>query len=255
MKLVKFKDNIWAYEDLITKEECEGVIRMFNNLEASGDFEWSPISFYESYAYNMPNQLTDDINKLNQWYDEAGLPHGFFDDLEAKFKQCAEELIGGPAYKISFHSQKWIPGAFGAMHSDNSYDGKPSAFERSRYAGFLYLNDDFEGGELSFKNYPISIKPKQGMYAIFDGGHDNMHEVKIVQKNNRFTVGSFWDDRPEDAYSQETKDRWAAEMVETREKQAVQKEDWSKIREDGLRITPDGKVYDAELAERGEFNG
>ena len=48
------------------------------------------------------------------------------------------------------------------------------AFTRSRYAGFLYLNDDFEGGELVFKgedgNDGLTIKPKTGMFAIFHGG-------------------------------------------------------------------------------------
>jgi hypothetical protein len=35
---------------------------------------------------------------------------------------------------------------------DNSNeDGSPSEFERSKYAAFIYLNDDFSGGYLNFK--------------------------------------------------------------------------------------------------------
>ncbi len=253
MNLVKYSDNIWVYEDFITKEECQNVIKMFNQLEESGEFVWHPISFYESYAYNMPHQLTNEQEKLDKWYSDAGLPKNFFEDLEERFKWGAEQIIGGEAYKISFHSQKWIPGAYAGFHSDNSYDGKPSAFERSRYAGFLYLNDDFEGGELNFKNFPITIKPKAGMYAIFDGGHENMHEVTTVTKNDRYTVGSFWDDRPEEAYDQATRDRWAEEILETREKQKVEQEEWKEIREKGLRITPDGQAYDASLAKGGDL--
>lgn len=258
MNLIKVRDNehpVYLYEEFLTKEECAGIIKMFNNLIASGDFEWHPISFYESYAYNMPNQLTDDKNKLSQWYADAGLPDNFLDDLEEKFKNAAREIIGGEAYKISFHSQKWIPGAYAAFHSDNSYDGEPSAFERSRYAGFLYLNDEFDGGELNFKNFDLSVKPKTGMFAIFDGGHENTHEVTPVFKSDRYTVGSFWDDRPEEDYPQETRDRWAEEIDDTRKKQKVEQEEWKEIRDSGKRRTPDGREYDAVLAESGEVDG
>lgn len=258
MNLIKYKEGphpVWVYEDFISPEECAGIIKMFNNLIESGDFSWHPISFYESYAYNMPHQLTDDKEKLAKWYQDAGLPNNFFEDLENKFKWGAEQLIGKEAYKISFHSQKWIPGAYAGFHSDNSYDGVPSAFERSRYAGFLYLNDDFDGGELNFKNFNLSIKPKIGSYAIFDGGHENVHEVTTVLKNDRYTVGSFWDDRPEESYDQETKDRWANEIAETREKQKVEQKEWEDIRSSGKRRTPEGFEYDAKLAETGEING
>lgn len=257
MKLIKYREGdhpVWVYEDFITPEECAGIIKMFNNLIESGDFSWHPISFYESYAYNMPHQLTNNPKVLEKWYEEAGLPNNFFEDLEKKFKWGAEQIIGGPAYKISFHSQKWIPGAFAGFHSDNSYDGVPSAFERSRYAGFLYLNDDFGGGELNFKNFDLSIKPKTGMYAIFDGGHENMHEVTIVTKNDRYTVGSFWDDRPEEAYDVDKKSTWEEEIKETRAKQAVEQKEWEEIRNKGKRITPAWEEYDAKLAETGEIN-
>lgn len=258
MNLIKYKENpnpVWVYENFISEEECAGIIKMFNNLIKTGDFEWHPISFYESYAYNMPHQLTDDKEKLSRWYSEAGLPNNFFEDLEEKFKWAASEIIGGEAYKISFHSQKWIPGAYAGFHSDNSYDGEPSAFERSRYAGFLYLNDDFGGGELNFKNFDLTIKPKTGMYAIFDGGHENMHEVKIVTKSDRYTVGSFWDDRPEEAYDESKKEKWKSEIADTREKQKIEQKEWEEIRVQGKRRTPTGQEYDAILAEIGEIDG
>jgi hypothetical protein len=251
MDIVKYKDDVWAFKNFITDEECDGVIKMFNQLEASGDFVWNPISFYESYAYNMPHQLFPDEKVMAQKYADAGLPDKFFDDLEDKFKKAAEMMIGGPAFKISFHSQKWIPGAYARFHSDNSYDGKASAFERSRYAGFLYLNDEFEGGLLNFENHPITIKPEKGMFAFFDGGHSNTHEVTPIFKADRYTVGSFWDDRDESDYPQDKLDAWAEEIKETREKQKIEQDEWEKIREDGLRLTQDGQVYPAEKAKEG----
>ena len=81
-----------------------------------------------------------------------------------------------------------------------------------------------------------------------------MHEVTVVTKNDRYTVGSFWDDRPEEAYDVDKKSSWEDEIKETRAKQAVEQKEWEEIRNKGKRITPDWKEYDAELAETGEID-
>jgi hypothetical protein len=53
----------------------------------------------------------------------------------------------------------------------------------------LYLNDDFDGGELEFKNLPIKIKPKAGMLAVIPGGDEYSHRVnKVLGPNSRHTL-------------------------------------------------------------------
>lgn len=246
MKINLAKDII-LYENFITEDECSSIINLLEYKVKKEEFEWNPISFYESYSCRYPNVGDPDLLKFN-------LSENFFENLENKFKNAAEDLIGSKAYKISFHTQKWIPGAYAGFHSDNSYDGKPSAFERSRYAGFLYLNDDFDGGILNFKNSTISVDPKPGRFVIFNGGGHNMHEVTVVKKNNRYTVGSFWDDRPEEAYSEETRTEWEKEILKTREQQKIEQLEWEDIRKKGLRLSPEGKIYPEHEAKNGSID-
>jgi hypothetical protein len=53
----------------------------------------------------------------------------------------------------------------------------------------LYLNDDFEGGELEFGNLPIKVKPKAGMLAVIPGGEKYKHRVnKVLGPNSRHTL-------------------------------------------------------------------
>jgi hypothetical protein len=53
----------------------------------------------------------------------------------------------------------------------------------------LYLNDDFEGGELEFGNLPIKIKPEAGMLAVIPGGDKYRHKVnKVLGPNSRHTL-------------------------------------------------------------------
>jgi hypothetical protein len=53
----------------------------------------------------------------------------------------------------------------------------------------LYLNDDFDGGELEFGNLPITIKPKAGMLAHIADGDLYKHRVKrVLGPNSRHTL-------------------------------------------------------------------
>jgi len=241
MNLIKLSDDIFLYEGFITPEECTSVINVLKELEETDEDYWKGISFYESYSARYPYDGEPILEKFN-------LSNTWFTDIQEKFKVAASEVANknvSDMSKISFHVQRWLPGAFAPKHSDNSDNkGKMGAFTRSRYAGYLYLNDDFEGGTLKFDadhgNLPMEIVPKAGSFLIFHGGHKNMHEVTVVKGSPRYTLGSFWDDREKSDYPQEVRDEWAKELAEVRAMQKGEQEDWKKVREKGLRLTPDG---------------
>jgi hypothetical protein len=147
------------------------------------------------------------------------------------------------AKQLKFIPQKWDEGGFAAPHSDNSdYDGVPNAFEINKYVGILYLNDNYEGGELYFCNEKedfdeetnndrwdtyLSFKPNNLSYYIFPGGVENVHGVSEILKGTRYTMVSFWD-YAEIEYDQATLDKWEEEEKEVRRQQALQKEEWLK---------------------------
>jgi hypothetical protein len=250
MNLVKLSDDIYLYEDFITQEECSRVIALLNELAETDEDYWKGISFYESYSARYPYDGEPILNKFD-------LSPTWFSDLKNRFKESAAEVANQPVEKmsqISFHVQRWLPGAFAPKHSDNSdNEGNMGAFTRSRYAGFLYLNDDFEGGTLKFEaqhgKLPMEVVPKSGSFLIFHGGHKNMHEVTVVKGKPRYTLGSFWDDREESDYPQEVRDAWAKELAEVRAMQKNEQEEWKEVRNKGLRLTPYGAAIPASEVE------
>jgi predicted 2-oxoglutarate/Fe(II)-dependent dioxygenase YbiX len=52
----------------------------------------------------------------------------------------------------------------------------------------IYLNDDYEGGNLVFPELHISIKPKKGMLVAFPSTHHYLHGVEPVTKGERFAI-------------------------------------------------------------------
>jgi len=230
----EWKDDVYTIENFITEQEAEAMIKYLESLVTSGRLKWNQISFYDSFAMGFWDS--------DPTLPEFGLPEDYFNRLKFRFKKAGEDIFGHKFAEISYHAQKWIEGAFADFHSDNSKDGKPTAFERSRYAGFLYLNDDFDGGILNFQHYDIAIKPKVGLIAIFKGGHGNEHEVTQVKnvKRERYTIGSFWDDARIE-YTDEQRQRWADELAQTRQEQDVQYDQWAEDKSSGNTPVYKGK--------------
>jgi hypothetical protein len=235
--------DIVVYNNFIDEETCQKMINALDAQAVSGKMSWMPISFYESYSSVLPQDNDQEVL-------DAGLSPTIFSDIEAKMPEAiasVHDLDPKVISKIGYHTQKWEPGAYARIHSDNTDEhGNSGAFTRSRYAGFLYLNDNFEGGLLKFPDQDIEIKPEVGMLAVFDGGFNNMHEVSLIESGVRYTIGSFWDDREEDAYPQELRDAWAAEMKETRAKQEIERAEWQELLKQGWKLDADGNKYKVE---------
>tara|TARA_R110000744_G_scaffold308568_2_gene416611 strand:- start:213 stop:647 length:435 start_codon:yes stop_codon:yes gene_type:complete len=73
----------------------------------------------------------------------------------------------------------WPVDSYMKIHIDNG----------DKFSFFLYLNDDFEGGETVVED--ITVKPKQGRIIIFSNGV-MYHEVKQIKKNNRFMLAGWY---------------------------------------------------------------
>lgn len=240
---IRLTKDIVLYENFIDADTAAKLVNVLDKHAEAGTISWMPISFYESYSSVLP-QDNDEV------VIAEGLPSNIFSSIRdgivsavASVHNLDPKIIS----QIGYHTQKWEPGAYARIHSDNTDEnGKSGAFTRSRYAAFLYLNDNFDGGLLQFPSHEISIKPKVGMLAAFDGGFNNMHEVTMITSGVRYTIGSFWDDREEDAYPQELRDAWAEEMRLIRENQAVEKAEWQDLLKDGYKIDQDGNKYKFE---------
>ena len=84
--------------------------------------------------------------------------------------------------------QRMQPGVELKSHTDQHTD--PSI----KYASILYINDDYAGGELFFKNIENSdIKPKPGSLLIFPGNEEFEHGVRHIKEggNIRYVLVGF----------------------------------------------------------------
>tara|TARA_B110000503_G_scaffold126126_1_gene194413 strand:- start:1813 stop:2694 length:882 start_codon:yes stop_codon:yes gene_type:complete len=73
------------------------------------------------------------------------------------------------------------------------------AGEKYAITSVFYPNDDYEGGEISFKIVKedgsftmLDYKPVKGDYIVFPSGHPYYHGVKRIWKSPKYMVRTYW---------------------------------------------------------------
>ncbi|XP_078011737.1 prolyl 3-hydroxylase 3 isoform X2 [Phascolarctos cinereus] len=119
------------------------------------------------------------------------------------------------------------------VHADNClldpYSGEcwkePPAYTYRDYSGLLYLNDDFQGGDLFFTEpdaltVTAQVRPQCGRLVAFSSGGENPHGVWAVTKGRRCTL-ALWHTRAPEHMEQ---DRAEAEMLLREQEEAEEGE-------------------------------
>jgi len=107
--------------------------------------------------------------------------------LEMAFEMCTERYFQNRRLDPSKYSltidplniKKWNTGAYMGPHPDGDTQATGLAFSI-----ILYLNDDYEGGEIRFRDHNITIKPKAGSLIIFPS--NIIHEVLPITSGVRY---------------------------------------------------------------------
>lgn len=98
-----------------------------------------------------------------------------------------------PLYADTVQLVHWPEGQFMPPHADNCEpDGKPNDVPWRDFGAVIYVNDDYEGGELYFSKLDMVLRPKAGMLAAFPATLSHEHAVLKVSKGERITLPAFY---------------------------------------------------------------
>jgi predicted 2-oxoglutarate/Fe(II)-dependent dioxygenase YbiX len=175
MKEIVHRPDIVEYKNVLTKDECDFIINYWNSLD-----DWSLSCFYNSYVISGKKPNTPEGGPALR-------------QIQLKSQDLAEKVFNAKLRQISLSAHRWDPGAFAADHADNAeLDGTPNAWEENKFVTMIYLNDDFEGGLLTFRDHGLAFKPDTGSFIVFDVGIKNVHAVTEVTSGQRYTMlGSY----------------------------------------------------------------
>ena len=123
----------------------------------------SDISFIKAATLN--NTANDKRTNQHLALSEAGQRNNKFREINS----------GGQEYKA---------------HADGG-----TATKRS-ISPILYLNDDYEGGELEFVNFGLKLKPKPGMLVLFPSNYPYRHIAHPVTDGTKYAIVTWLHDQP-----------------------------------------------------------
>jgi len=94
------------------------------------------------------------------------------------------------------HFVKWTIGMNSKLHCDcEKPDGSPAEaaeFYKYNVSVLMYPNNDYTGGEITFPEYNITIKPQAGDMILFPGNGAYKHTVQQVTSGTRYTMPSWY---------------------------------------------------------------
>jgi len=198
--------KVWAIEDFLTKEELEWFKSQTDDPKGWYPTMRSPYKNILNKFLNVvprydadgntefPDETSENIDvpvfskKGGVWERlESVLPPGYRRHATLQtFKYMTDQEIVDNANLELLNQYEVSPDDVDFamwMHQD------PGIESNILISFSLYLNDDFEGGELEFGNLPIKVKPKAGMLVAIPGGEKYKHKVnKVLGPNSRHTL-------------------------------------------------------------------
>lgn len=101
----------------------------------------------------------------------------------------------------------WSEGDYQSPHSDSEYNNSELSLDLDNlrpswnsdiprfladYSSLVYLNDDYEGGELVFPEYNLKLKPKTGDIITFPTNAMYLHAVNKINSGTRYNILLKW---------------------------------------------------------------
>jgi hypothetical protein len=183
--------DIWAIEDFLSKEELDQILTL---AKSKTQEEWE----YQ-YSFDIEQHASQDnkfkagdpefdeaVKKKNVFWNDKMIAIGLPELTPILTTRTLEAFDNKYRINEIARIQRQYPGTELKVHHDQGYD---LTLQR---AVIIYLNDDYEGGELYFTQHDLRVKPKAGTLVSFPGTDKYLHGVaNVLPGETRYVISTF----------------------------------------------------------------
>jgi hypothetical protein len=198
--------GINVYRNAIPAADCDRYIETLErNLNGDMQFQWQGAkvtnsSDVDSYARNAQDFKVSSNNLGPKTVENSEL-YSIHEEIFQRLRMCVDDYgaywgVGIRAYE-AFNFVKYEgAGTQFRIHADHgpTYVATISAV--------IYLNDDYEGGELWFPRFGVELKPKKGDIAVFPSTFIYEHASKEMISGTKYAVVVMTDYHDRDGVNQ-----------------------------------------------------
>jgi hypothetical protein len=169
-------DLIFTVEDLITEYEANKLLHLAKNARI-----WSQSPYKNVYSDPM---------KIKQQNLDC---YNLLEEIRERWKEHVSKFYNVEITTYQNPICSWPVGNSQKPHADKEWeDGSPGEQNYYDIGSVIYLNDDYEGGEIYWPQHDIKIKPKARSATAFPGDLFFLHGVNTIQKIERYSIPIFW---------------------------------------------------------------
>jgi hypothetical protein len=201
------EEKVYYYTNVI--EDPKALVDAIESDNADAWGEWAACSG-QHYVYGTDKNISaSNTNDEKNNYIYSTLQKAF-DDV-AKDYAKAQGITDEPKLFPMYPIKKYQAGTYMGAHFDQQ-----EGDDRLKVSFVMYLNDNYEGGEISFtiaspggilqesspnpdfdpaekgKNYTFAIKPKAGSIIVFPPSPPYHHTAHLVKSGFKYMVPQHW---------------------------------------------------------------
>lgn len=164
--------GVKVFQDFITDDECNYLINFLDTDKNSYVIDNKRVINLRPESEKIKNILLKILDKAKKEFNNKDL------------------------FITSYMISSYDPGYFMGLHIDTE-----DMRECNKVSMVLYLNDDFEGGDIIFPmiNFKHSPKSKE-LVCFLSEPIENAHGVEVIQSGKRYVMPIFITDEKENAY-------------------------------------------------------
>jgi hypothetical protein len=180
------------YKNAISRSDCSSLIATLEDkLSHSDEFHWENSEEEQSLRAALEFSVSEEI--LGPKTDLNEELHKIHSSVFGPIRQCIDDYA--KSWEISINH--YAPLNFVKYSYPNTYFGLHTDHGPSKVrtvSAILYLNDDYEGGELHFPRIDgLTIKPESGDVIVFPSTYTYRHESIPLLNGTKYVVLAFTD--------------------------------------------------------------
>ena len=187
VSVVNLAFGVNLYKNILDADTCSEYIKILDReLDGSKPYSWLPVEPDQTLRNAVDFQITED--NLGIECEETKDLYELNRSVLAAIKQGIDDY--SKSWNISiehYESLNFVkyshPDSYFKPHIDDSPD-RPRIV-----SAVLYLNSDYDGGQLRFTRLDnLTIKPEPGDLIVFPSSYLYMHESKPVLSGSKYSV-------------------------------------------------------------------
>jgi len=193
-KDLKLTDLIVVKHDVFSAEICDELINEYQKDEWC---EAETLGLMENYR-KCGTLLISHSNVINNKKRRKQLDQIIFETISPVIQEYAKSFDGHLIYEKDegYEMLKYEPGGYYKEHTDEPekifYDKngnpEPKSLVKRKITLIVQLNENFEGGGLSFFGDTHRIEPKKGSVILFPSNYLFPHQALPVTKGVRYSL-------------------------------------------------------------------